>query len=81
VKNSCQFLFIDFLDPVFSHFRPIISTPRAKTRFMNGLFNILFLIYFKFLPSTLTFAKKQIFLTYPISRENEIIEGETKLIL
>ena len=35
-----------------------------KPRFLNGLLNTFFLICFKSLPSTLTFAKKQLFLTF-----------------
>ena len=61
-----------------------------KPRFQNGLLNIFFLICFKCLPLTLTFAKKQLFWTFLTSREIEIIEEDaptettnrwTKLIL
>ena len=60
----------------FFIFTPLFISHMLKARFLHGLLNTFILICFKCLPSTLTFAVKQLFWTFLTSGEIEIIEDD-----
>ena len=62
---------------LFFHFTPFFIGHMPKACFLNGLLNTFFLICLKSLPSILTFAIKQLFLTFLTSGKIEIMEDDT----
>ena len=80
-KNSRHFLFLHFSTQSFS-FCPILHRPatcqNAQWTIGKRCWIFIFVICLKCLPSTLTFANKQLFWIFLPSRELEIIEIDAR---